>query len=163
MEWVDIEGAVPPGNQERRTFDSGKIPPGKIPPGKILVPLDKQSSFKINGNDARFFHRNHLVPSSQCLVLFMPKSLMSWEDFIDEVGLLPAFSKTSHPHTQDLPSDPYVHDARSLSSATETTVGMTMGVPAAVSDFEAWLSSIQSGTFFGGRKTRPKHRKRGRK
>ena len=124
--------------------------------GISLVPLDKRAVFKLNGDDARFFHRNHMVDAGQCIVLFTTKALMSWEQFIDGIGLLPAFAGTDEgPSTENLATRPATNHGRSPSP-----VGMLMGTPSAVSDFERWLSSVQTGGGVPKKNMRQRHRKK---
>ena len=97
-----------------------------------------------------------MVDAGQCIVLFTTKALMSWEQFIDGIGLLPAFAGTDEgPSTENLATRPATNHGRSPSP-----VGMLMGTPSAVSDFERWLSSVQTGGGVPKKNMRQRHRKK---
>ena len=120
--------------------------------GKSLVPLENGAHFRMTGNDARFFHRDHIVTAGQCLIFFTPQYSTGWDEFLQETGLFAVNVTGGHPPRSPSP------------------VGMTLGLSPTLMDFENWLASIQT----GGQKdikrskkqksrTRTRVRKRGRK
>jgi hypothetical protein len=119
--------------------------------GLSMVPLEETSSFKIYGQDARYFHKHHEVPPGYFLVLFLSKGLTDWPTFLSDIGLFHVMELARH----EAGEDASIFDGGSCGrwKGAPASVRMTLGKPANMLEFEDWLEKVQP-DFFGGKPVR---------